>query len=249
MSGRPKALAGIGACAVMLGACGGGAGGETSVPQAPITHAAVARGSAPGDWTRFGYDPQRSGVGPADTGITAANVASLGRRTMTIDGVADSSPIGLHAVMVRGRRRDVAILTTTYGRTIAIDLGTGHKVWEFVPRDVHAYQGSSQITTASPVSDPNRRFVYAASPDGLIRKIGIADGREIRGRYLARQDHVRSHPREDRRALNLTGRNVVAVTGGYYGDAPSYQGHVVLIDRRTGRIGQVWNSCAQTAKT
>ena len=36
--------------------------------------------------------------------------------------------------------------------------------------------------------------------------------------------------------------SVIATTGGYVGDAPTYQGHVVLLDRATGRISQVWNS-------
>jgi hypothetical protein len=43
-------------------------------------------------------------------------------------------------------------------------------------------------------------------------------------------------------ALNISGRFVIAVTGGYIGDAPPYQGHVVTIDRGSGRIVNVWNS-------
>jgi hypothetical protein len=35
---------------------------------------------------------------------------------------------------------------------------------------------------------------------------------------------------------------VIATTGGYIGDAPSYQGHVVTMSERTGRIAHVWNS-------
>jgi hypothetical protein len=35
---------------------------------------------------------------------------------------------------------------------------------------------------------------------------------------------------------------VVVVTGGYYGDAPPYDGHVLLIDRTSGRIAHVWNT-------
>src|SRR5262249_27674808 len=30
--------------------------------------------------------------------------------------------------------------------------------------------------------------------------------------------------------------------GGYIGDAPPYQGHVVTLDPKNGRIGHVWNS-------
>jgi hypothetical protein len=43
-------------------------------------------------------------------------------------------------------------------------------------------------------------------------------------------------------SLNLDGRNVLVTTGGYSGDAPPYQGKVVSIDRRSGRIRHVFNS-------
>jgi hypothetical protein len=35
---------------------------------------------------------------------------------------------------------------------------------------------------------------------------------------------------------------VIVTTGGYIGDIPPYQGHVVMIDRFSGRITAVWNS-------
>jgi hypothetical protein len=38
---------------------------------------------------------------------------------------------------------------------------------------------------------------------------------------------------------------VIATTGGYFGDAPPYQGHVVLIERSSGRLRGVFNTlCA-----
>jgi len=43
-------------------------------------------------------------------------------------------------------------------------------------------------------------------------------------------------------ALNISGDLVLATTGGYIGDAPPYQGHVVSIDRASGEIVHVWNS-------
>jgi hypothetical protein len=43
-------------------------------------------------------------------------------------------------------------------------------------------------------------------------------------------------------ALNISGGSLVVVTGGYIGDAPPYQWHVVMIDRASGRITHVWNS-------
>ncbi len=246
-----RASAAIGACVIALVACGGHAAGGTTTAATTSAAAATAATATTvidgdGDWTRFDYDAQRSGVGPAFTGITAADVGRLRRRLVHINGVADSSAIELHAVKVRGRRRDVAILTTTYGRTVAIDVGTGAKLWEFVPPDIGSYQGSAQITTASPVADPDRRFVYAASPDGMIRKIRVSNGREVRsGHWPAR---ITFNPAREKigGALNLHGRYVIAVTGGYIGDIPIYQGHVAVIDRQTGRVAHVWNSlCSQ----
>ena len=37
-------------------------------------------------------------------------------------------------------------------------------------------------------------------------------------------------------ALNLAGGSVIAVTGGYYGDAPTYQGHIAMIDRSSAFV-------------
>jgi hypothetical protein len=191
-----------------------------------------------GDWTRFDYNAQRTGVGPAKSGITRANLHTLRRRTVNIDGTVDASAIQLHAVRVKGRRRDVILVTTTYGRTLAIDPQSGKGLWQFTPHDIGSYLGGAQITTATPVADPDRKFVYAASPDGYIHELSVATGRSLwstRVTFDATQEKIAS-------ALNISGRWVVATTGGYIGDFPSYQGHVVLIDRKSGHLAHVWNS-------
>ncbi len=202
--------------------------------------ATIGAAQAPGaDWPTFDFNAQRSGVGPTRTGITASNLGQLQLRVVTIDGIADSSAIELHAVPVGGRPRDVIVVTTSYGKTIAIDAGTGARLWEFAPSGVNSQPGNSQVTTASPVADPDRRFVYAASPNGVIHKLSLATGRQVWSR------RVTFDPRHEKlasSALNLSGRYVVVVTGGYIGDIPPYDGHVVTINRLTGRIAHVWNS-------
>jgi outer membrane protein assembly factor BamB len=227
------------AYAILIAACGGHAIAASETGSAgPPTIASVPGG----DWMRFDYDAQRSGVGPANTGITAGNLRFLRRRVVHLDGTVDSSPIELHAVAVRGQIRDVVIMTTSYGRTIALDAGTGAKLWEFTPRDIGAYEGSAQVTTATPIADPDRRFVYAASPDGLIRKLVVANGSEIRSSHWPARITFDASKEKIAAALNISGQSVVAVTGGYYGDAPPYQGHVAMIDRSTGRITRVFNT-------
>ncbi len=43
-------------------------------------------------------------------------------------------------------------------------------------------------------------------------------------------------------SLNVSRGLVIMTTGGYIGDAPPYQGHVVTMSERTGMIAHVWNS-------
>jgi outer membrane protein assembly factor BamB len=232
----------IAAAAVLLAlaACGARAVGATTASGSGQTApGSPASASVPdADWTRFDFNAQRSGVGPANTGITTHNLHELRTRVLHIDGTVDSSPIQLAGVEVDGRRRDVILVTTTYGRTLAIDARTGHRLWQFSPRDISSYQGSAQITNATPVADPNRRYVYAASPDGLVHKLILANGHQAWATSVTRDA---THEKLGT-ALNISGSSVVVTTGGYDGDIPPYQGHVALIDRATGHLTRVWNS-------
>ena len=228
------------ACALLLAACGGQSANGQAQFDAPAGRVPARIPS--GDWARFDFDAQRSGVGPSDTGITVGDVRLLRRRQVGIDGTADSSAIELAGVSVHGRTHDVFVLSTTYGKTIALDARTGSRLWEFVPRDIHRYEGSAQITTATPIADPNRRFVYAASPDGRIHKLAVSSGREVRSGHWPVGVTFDATHEKIASALNITGNSVVVTTGGYIGDAPPYQGHVVMIDRSSGHISAVWNS-------
>lgn len=230
--GRRALLLGMTA---LLGACGGQAATGNATGSAS---AAAPIGVIPGgDWPTFGFDAARRGVAPP-AGVTGADAGRLSLRTVRIDGVADSAAVELHAVRVHGRRRDLIAVTTTYGNTIAIDPGTGRRLWEYRPRGVNADPGNPQVATATPVVDPNRRFVYAASPDGVIHKLAVATGRQAWARHVtfdAKHEKLAS-------ALSVGGRYVVVATGGYIGDIPPYDGHVVTINRVTGAIVHVFNT-------
>src|SRR5205085_5687361 len=115
-------------------------------------------------------------------------------------------------------------------------------LWTFTPAHYPSWAGSAQITTASPVANPGGRFVFAASPDGLIHKLLLADGREVASGSWPVAITRDASREKIAAALNVAGADVLATTGGYYGDAPPYQGHVARIDRSSGRIREVFNS-------
>jgi hypothetical protein len=149
----------------------------------------------------------------------------------------DSSAIYLHGVTIKGAAHDAFFVTTTYGITLAIDAASGQILWRWTPPGYSGWAGSAQITTATPVADPSRRWIYAASPDGRIQKLSVADGRAV---WRVRISKLPSHEKIAA-SLNYAGGHVVATTGGYIGDAPPYQGHVVVISPG-GRLLHVWNS-------
>ena len=210
--------------------------------------AAIPRASASSsdgellDWPEFGLDPQRSDSSEQGTGITEAQLAHLKRVTLTLPGTVDSSPIYLHGVQVDGAVRDVIVVTSTYGRTLAIDADSAQTLWTYTPPGYSSWAGSAQITVASPIADPDREYVYAASPNGLIHKLAVATGSEVRSSgWPARVTREPLHEKLGA-ALNIDGADLLVATSGYIGDAPPYQGHLVAIQRSTGRIVSVFNT-------
>lgn len=228
------ALAGVAAC--------GGGENATVPPAVARPLAAAAAAPAPRAWPQFGVEPGRSNVFRGPTGIGVSTVSKLRRHTIGLPGTVDSSPIFLPRVRVHGRTRDIIVVTTSYGRTLALAAATGRRLWQFVPPGIGGWEGSAQITNAAPAADPDHRAVYAAAPDGKIHKLSVENGREVRAgawpvavTRLPAREKITS-------ALGVFGDYVLATTGGYVGDANPYQGHVVTIGRTSGRIHAIFNS-------
>lgn len=221
-----------------LMACGASPAPPTRQEQNTPLATPVKRSGPGHDWTRFGWDAGRSSASTDETGITAANVARMRRQQVALDGTVDASAIYLHDARVNGGTHDVLFVTTTYGKTLAIDAENGAVLWRFTPGGYDSWAGSRQITTSTPVADPNRDFIYAASPDGHVQKLAVADGHPVWSTAITKL------PRREKIAspLNYYHGRVVATTGGYIGDAPPYQGHVAILDAASGRLMSVWNS-------
>jgi hypothetical protein len=236
------ALAVLALSAALLGACGAG-GGSASTPPPSRTAAAPSTNR---DWPTFGGTPERLSASSAPTALTAARAARLRRRTVDLPGTVDSTPIYLHDVSAGGARRDVFVMTTMYGRTLAVDAASGAIVWTFTPPGYAGWAGTARITNASPVADRDRTHVFTASPDGRVHRLSLAGGREDPGGGHWPVSVTRDPTHEKlTSSLNLVGDRLIVATGGYVGDAPPYQGHVVALARTSGAILGVFNSlCA-----
>jgi outer membrane protein assembly factor BamB len=200
--------------------------------------AADGQDASPNDWPMFGGDVQSTDANPRPTGITAANVAQLKRTQVRLDGTVDASVIFLQNVSIHGADHTAVFLTTTYGKTLALDARSGAVLWEFTPPSYPALAGSRQITNSTPAADSDRQFIYAASPDGYIQKLAISDGRPVwrtEVTKLAQREKIAS-------PLKVFAGHVIVVTAGYIGDRRPYQGHVAVLDGKSGQLLQVWNS-------
>jgi len=199
------------------------------------------------DWPEFGYEPGMSNDDPLSTGINGDDLGSLSTTPIQValHGTVDSSPIYLQDVQVAGALRNVFVVQTTYGRAYAIDADTAQVLWEFVPAGIDSWEGGLEITTASPAADPDRQYVYVASPDGLIHKLDLSDGSEVHtGGWPVR---VVVDPTKEKisSSLAVVGDDVYASTAGLsdkIGTDTPRQGHLVAIDRDTGTIEHVFYS-------
>ena len=121
------------------------------------------------------------------------------------------------------------IATSSYGRTFAIDADSGKRLWTYTPPGYSNLVGSAQITNSTPIAEPDGRFLFTASPDGKIHKWRPPPG--TRSAAAPWPAVITRDPTKEKigSALNMAGTDVIATTSGYIGDAPTYQGHVVLI--------------------
>lgn|SRR6185437_10887468 len=190
------------------------------------------------DWPMFGGDLPSSSANPHATGIDAADLRQLKRRQVTLDGLVDASAVYLHGASVRGAPHDVIFVTTSYGKTLAVDADRGVVLWEYTPTSYRALAGTRQFTNSTPVIDPDRQSLYAASPDGYVQKLAVSDGR------LLWRTAITELPLREKMdsPLKILHGEVIAVTAGYVGDRPPYQGHVAILDASSGRLRHVWNS-------
>ncbi len=197
--------------------------------------AATASHAPAANWPVFGYDPSRSSFNSAERALTVSNVHRLRERwQISLGAVADSTPILLQRVRVGRAYRSMLYQTTKDGVTLGIDAAAGHIMWRFATH-------GSQITDSTPAADPSGRSIYVPGIDGLVHKLSASTGREERAPGFPARITRMPNSEKDASPLNVANGYLYAVTSGYLGDAPPYDGHVVSVRLSDGATA-VFNS-------
>jgi outer membrane protein assembly factor BamB len=206
----------------------------TGGPPAPSTPS--SSGTSGADWPVFNDDPARSGVNAHETTLTPTTLRQLhGLWSVTLPRVADSTPILLHNLAFPGGvYRDVLFLTTKAGMLVALDASTGAQLWK-------ATTSGPKITNSSPAADPSGGYVYSYGLDGKVHKYRATTGAEVRDATWPVTITLMPDSEKQGSALNIANGFLYVTTGGYIGDAPPYQGHVVSVDLAHGAV-HVFNS-------
>ena len=186
-----------------------------------------------GDWLQSGYDAAHRGFNPDERALGAHNVGSM---VLAVSGATPETVSG-SAVVASGIStpdgpRDFLFLTSGAGTLLAFDAGSLRLVWS------RTTEGKGRLD-ASPVIDPDRRFVYGSGSDGKVHKYAIVDGAESFDQGWPQL--VTLKPEVEHAASGLTigitsqgKRYLYAVIDGYMGDGGDYQGHLTTIDLDTG---------------
>jgi outer membrane protein assembly factor BamB len=201
---------------------------------APAAHADTS-------WLTYGFDSQRTGYNPQETGITSANASQL--RTLWSRNLGDvmiAQPVEAAGVKVGGVATNVVYEGTEHGILYALRASDGKTLWFRrlasrttqcwdMPDHVFGIGGAGAISFTA----PGTGVLYVAGGDGAVHALDLATGAEesgwpLEGVFDASQEHVYS-------GLNLVGDKLYLTTAGYCDIAPYYSG-ATEIDTSTHRV-------------
>lgn len=197
-----------------------------------VIQRALTRSSAQADWTQFGYDASGTRNNPAETRVNTSTVAGLHLLWRTkLPDIADSTPALLHELRFPdGSTHNVLYLTTKEGSLVALDADSGTHLWT----KTNPTFDPNKPTTSSPVVDPTHNVVYSYGLDGRVHIYDAITGRELRGGgWPVLVTNMRTSEKGSS-ALNIANGFLYVTTASWGGDAPPFQGHVVVIKLSDG---------------
>ena len=198
-----------------------------------VTGVSLLGTAAADDWLQSGYDAAHRGFNPNERALGASNVGSMVLATSgAIPETVSGSAVVASGITTPFGLRDFLFLTSGTGTLLAFDAGSLRLVWS------QTTEGRGWLD-ATPVIDPDRRFVYGSGSDGKVHKYAIVDGAESFDQGWPQL--VTLKPEVEHAASGLTigitsegKRYLYSVIDGYIGDGGDYQGHLTTIDLDTG---------------
>lgn len=197
-----------------------------------VIQRALTRSRAQANWTQFGYDASGTRNNPAEARVNTSTVAGLHLLWRTkLPDIADSTPALLYGLdFPDGSMHNVLYLTTKAGSLVALDADSGRRLWT----RTNPTSDPNKPTTSSPAVDPSHHTVYSYGLDGRVHKYDAITGRELRsGGWPILVTNMRNTEKGSS-ALNIANGFLYVTTSSWGGDAPPFQGHVVVIKLSDG---------------
>ncbi|HKX29601.1 MAG TPA: PQQ-binding-like beta-propeller repeat protein [Blastocatellia bacterium] len=157
----------------------------------------AAQNSQPADWLTDGGDPQRTAWQQNEKILTTANVKGL---KLLWKLKLDNEPRQMHSLLpalvvgrvsTSGGDRQVVIVTGVSDNIFAIDADKGELLWKkhfentWTPppnargAGVLCPGGITATPVIGPAETPGKYTIYAASWDGRLHRLNVADGAEV----------------------------------------------------------------------
>lgn len=179
-------------------------------------------------WPAFNGGGSRNGINTLEGTLSQQNVGRLAQLWQSnLPAVVDSSPVALAHVATAGGFKDLLFIDTKSGSLLAINEANGQIVWRKDTQGVN-------ITTSTPVIDPNWRYVYSYGIDGKVHKYAVGNGAEVVNGVWPTTATLMPNVEKGSSALNIGNGYLYVTTSGYNGDGGHYEGHIVAVNLVSG---------------
>ncbi len=145
---------------------------------------------APGDWTTWNADPQRTGWARGETKLSRAAASRIhllwkaqldAQPNQTNLHATITDPLVAAGVATHAGQKDILVVASADDNVYALDAATGAVIWErrfpnHLQPPLPASGGCPNNLNATPVIDKAAGLVYVLGNDGNLRTLGLADG-------------------------------------------------------------------------
>jgi outer membrane protein assembly factor BamB len=189
------------------------------------------------DSSTYGYDVQRTGNNPHETGLGVNNIGNLHELwTFNLGGATISQPVYASGVDIGGKSTDVIYAGSENGNFYALNAATGKLIWS---QNLGVQHNSCQDlpngsfgVSSTATLDRTTNMVYAVGGQGKAYALDMSTGAIKSGWPVSLVDPSVLHVYG---AVNLFGGKLYAAAASYC-DLNTYYGQVVEVDLATAKV-------------